>query len=104
MLTVWLTAYWGTRQTSTLRGVIFFFSSRRRHTRLQGDWSSDVCSSDLADGPSITRCVPPLARTGGSFVEPDRPRIISPDTLRGSARDRTPPAQALTTKDRKSVV
>src|SRR5256885_3824282 len=31
-----------------LRGfVFFFFSSRRRHTRLQGDWSSDVCSSDL---------------------------------------------------------
>src|SRR5256885_9399395 len=27
--------------------VVFFFSSRRRHTRLQGDWSSDVCSSDL---------------------------------------------------------
>src|SRR5256885_7866112 len=27
--------------------VCFFFSSRRRHTRLQGDWSSDVCSSDL---------------------------------------------------------
>src|SRR6266446_6529909 len=25
--------------------VCFFFSSRRRHTRLQGDWSSDVCSS-----------------------------------------------------------
>src|SRR5256885_10821276 len=25
----------------------YFFSSRRRHTRLQGDWSSDVCSSDL---------------------------------------------------------
>src|SRR5215467_3160902 len=29
--------------------MIFFFSSRRRHTRLQGDWSSDVCSSDLVD-------------------------------------------------------
>src|SRR6266566_3733033 len=28
--------------------LLFFFSSRRRHTRLQGDWSSDVCSSDLA--------------------------------------------------------
>ena len=26
----------------------FFFSSRRRHTRLVRDWSSDVCSSDLA--------------------------------------------------------
>src|SRR5256885_11855854 len=29
------------------RILFFFFSSRRRHTRLQGDWSSDVCSSDL---------------------------------------------------------
>src|SRR5215467_11849031 len=37
----------------SLKGIrlcffFFFFSSRRRHTRLQGDWSSDVCSSDLA--------------------------------------------------------
>src|SRR5688500_19589679 len=29
--------------------MFFFFSSRRRHTRLQGDWSSDVCSSDLEE-------------------------------------------------------
>src|SRR5438876_11613651 len=28
-------------------GLLFFFSSRRRHTRWTGDWSSDVCSSDL---------------------------------------------------------
>src|SRR5690348_17389089 len=28
----------------------FFFSSRRRHTRWTGDWSSDVCSSDLGGG------------------------------------------------------
>src|SRR2546422_5618665 len=27
--------------------VLFFFSSRRRHTRCSRDWSSDVCSSDL---------------------------------------------------------
>src|SRR5688500_20383538 len=32
---------------------LFFFSSRRRHTRLQGDWSSDVCSSDLISTFSI---------------------------------------------------
>src|SRR5256885_7240894 len=32
---------------STLMWCCVFFSSRRRHTRLQGDWSSDVCSSDL---------------------------------------------------------
>src|SRR5205807_7874618 len=31
----------------------FFFSSRRRHTRLQGDWSSDVCSSDLIWGEQV---------------------------------------------------
>src|SRR5437016_11819098 len=30
--------------------VFFFFSSRRRHTRLVSDWSSDVCSSDLRAG------------------------------------------------------
>src|SRR5256885_3017645 len=39
-----------TRSTSSIRCVVyFFFSSRRRHTILQGDWSSDVCSSDLYD-------------------------------------------------------
>src|SRR5207248_5512651 len=30
---------------------LFFFSSRRRHTRSYGDWSSDVCSSDLQQYP-----------------------------------------------------
>src|SRR5256885_7172965 len=35
---------------SDVRFQCFFFSSRRRHTRLQGDWSSDVCSSDLGRG------------------------------------------------------
>src|SRR3989440_10436685 len=29
--------------------IFFFFSSRRRHTRSDRDWSSDVCSSDLID-------------------------------------------------------
>src|SRR6266446_35175 len=31
-------------------GGYFFFTSRRRHTSLPGDWSSDVCSSDLPRG------------------------------------------------------
>src|SRR5206468_9635966 len=31
----------------------FFFSSRRRHTRSDRDWSSDVCSSDLEDAGEI---------------------------------------------------
>src|SRR5205807_6099388 len=36
---------------------MFFFSSRRRHTRLQGDWSSDVCSSDLEPAGHAARRV-----------------------------------------------
>ena len=31
-----------------MKKLFFFFSSRRRHTRLRRDWSSDVCSSDLS--------------------------------------------------------
>src|SRR2546430_3245196 len=31
----------------SINAVLFFFSSRRRHTRFDCDWSSDVCSSDL---------------------------------------------------------
>src|SRR5438309_11914744 len=34
----------------------FFFSSRRRHTRWNCDWSSDVCSSDLASRASALFC------------------------------------------------
>src|SRR5438477_6385609 len=30
-----------------IQAFLFFFSSRRRHTKLTCDWSSDVCSSDL---------------------------------------------------------
>src|SRR5437016_13421785 len=48
---------------------IFFFSSRRRHTRLVSDWSSDVCSSDLCSAqtaePSDTSAgsPPPIPAT-----------------------------------------
>src|SRR2546429_6103761 len=39
----------------TCNFYFFFFSSRRRHTRCSRDWSSDVCSSDLATKKSIYR-------------------------------------------------
>src|SRR5690349_3495907 len=42
--------------------VLFFFSSRRRHTRSLRDWSSDVCSSDLEWKPLIG-ILPPLSET-----------------------------------------
>src|SRR5437762_14387455 len=38
--------------------LFFFFSSRRRHTRYIGDWSSDVCSSDLSPRRDIGRSRP----------------------------------------------
>src|SRR3989449_8692133 len=42
----------------------FFFSSRRRHTRCSRDWSSDVCSSDLAQSEllSILVCTEEMQR------------------------------------------
>src|SRR5690348_17621814 len=46
----------------------FFFSSRRRHTRWTGDWSSDVCSSDLPRSPPYR---PSSARVDG----PDSHRL-----------------------------
>src|SRR6266446_7551211 len=54
--------------------VFFFFSSRRRHTRLQGDWSSDVCSSDLRW--RRTRLIGPLP--GLAALEPPRLQTGSP--------------------------
>src|SRR6266850_5847659 len=44
--------------------TFFFFSSRRRHTRLQGDWSSDVCSSDLL---LVRNAELRLAQAGGNI-------------------------------------
>src|SRR5215467_5528396 len=48
--------------------IFFFFSSRRRHTRLQGDWSSDVCSSDL----SVTVKPPLVPVVANALVRPIR--------------------------------
>src|SRR2546427_9218965 len=46
--------------------VFFFFSSRRRHTRFDCDWSSDVCSSDLA---TLIGSVTPSDEPQGAVVE-----------------------------------
>src|SRR5690606_39453515 len=44
--------------------LLFFFSSRRRHTRFSRDWSSDVCSSDLPAALDVGARVDDLARLG----------------------------------------
>src|SRR5256885_17143303 len=63
-----------------MRRFIFFFSSRRRHTRLQGDWSSDVCSSDLLTAATL-RAVP-------GADDGARPRGPAGVRQRGNARQR----------------
>src|SRR5256884_274967 len=45
-----LRAYFSGVERRGLADLVFFFSSRRRHTRCSRDWSSDVCSSDLPMG------------------------------------------------------
>src|SRR5437868_9804474 len=69
--------------------LIFFFSSRRRHTRSKRDWSSDVCSSDLVEAE---------ARRAERSPDPDstdlyfRARALM---NRGSTAEYLKPAEAL---------
>src|SRR5256886_12466832 len=63
---VWCDVYYDVESAGFQREVdgtvfayVFFFSSRRRHTRFDCDWSSDVCSSDLSqDGSSNDAAAP----------------------------------------------
>src|SRR3989440_741955 len=77
----------------------FFFSSRRRHTRSDRDWSSDVCSSDLAHRRLLAH-----ARQGGGLelaparlfvvLEGDRQRheVLARQRAAGHLEDREQPA------------
>src|SRR5438046_5086644 len=62
--------------------IFFFFSSRRRHTRLVSDWSSDVCSSDLTGQRAAQR---------GGIAKEFRPalRVVDrqPEDDRGGRRE-----------------
>src|SRR5256886_5771987 len=64
--------------------VFFFFSSRRRHTRFDCDWSSDVCSSDLTLGV-IASMQPYHAIDDGRWVE----RRIGPVRIKTTYAFRT---------------
>src|SRR5258705_6514544 len=50
---------------------LFFFSSRRRHTRCLSDWSSDVCSSDLSRSPGRTLLWHGIVREANLRGEPN---------------------------------
>src|SRR5690606_40881965 len=76
---------------------LFFFSSRRRHTRFSRDWSSDVCSSDLGEFDATNLVMPEVsvitsigldhcewlgntiadvARAKAGIIKPGRPVVI----------------------------
>src|SRR5207248_5612955 len=72
--------------------LFFFFSSRRRHTRSYGDWSSDVCSSDLevavelagvADDPLLVR---PLVAAAAGDVDVEQAVAVEVDQGRSEER------------------
>src|SRR5256885_8270492 len=91
-------------RTSWMLSCFFFFSSRRRHTRLQGDWSSDVCSSDLPTdfaSRKVTPCaivisVRPLG-LAAAFTKALKGSGISTDSTQHTGYEHP-------TLDRKSVV
>src|SRR5205814_3417262 len=84
----------------------FFFSSRRRHTRCLSDWSSDVCSSDLFVGATLSStmwhwhkpnglweieqviAIPPIEVEGWPFAVPSliTDFVISMDDRRSEER------------------
>src|SRR2546421_2400152 len=73
----------------------FLFSSRRRHTRSDRDWSSDVCSSDLSDRTLVLkRHTPAIAHTDRLVAERWLPAL--------GLGERCP--RLLAAADRKSVV
>src|SRR2546430_7753572 len=73
------------RWIAPISSFIFFFSSRRRHTRFDCDWSSDVCSSDLPVpftpmDPSGQPLITPMVPSSSGPAQP-APGSVSTDPL-----------------------
>src|SRR5437868_8004036 len=69
---------------------MFFFSSRRRHTRSKRDWSSDVCSSDLRAHPRTQgAATPPVLPPGAvdELIACVLERVDAEAQLRATARE-----------------
>src|SRR5438876_1405647 len=61
--------------------LLFFFSSRRRHTRWTGDWSSDVCSSDLGRPAASPRVDVSAVERARQFLDAERTRVVHSSEL-----------------------
>src|SRR5690606_40494497 len=71
--------------------AVFFFSSRRRHTRFSRDWSSDVCSSDL-----LTVCSSSRSRWGRGAPFQAFPHLAGTSTWGPAPRYLAAPISATT--------
>src|SRR5205085_6993375 len=86
---------------------VFFFSSRRRHTRFDCDWSSDVCSSDLvAPGYDMARTVArALLGQEGTFAGADmstKLKLMGVDVASiGDAHGATPGSRSYRSEERR---
>src|SRR5256885_3119165 len=99
---------WGVWMPGLVLGMalelfFFFFSSRRRHTRLQGDWSSDVCSSDLARHGGRRAALRPVRRPARPVRARAAVRRLVPRDPQ-PVRPRDPCHHRPPRRDRKSVV
>src|SRR5207248_8709495 len=78
----------------------FFFSSRRRHTRSYGDWSSDVCSSDLNGGEGLSDLVGQVVGQGFSLFQGLRQGL----GVGGGPADNGPTAEGVGPQDERPAV
>src|SRR3989449_6269654 len=83
--------------------ILFFFSSRRRHTRCSRDWSSDVCSSDLLSEGGRPNSIELLARFGREALELDIGQIRRERKRSelGQPRRRLPLARQIRSEERR---
>src|SRR5689334_23706289 len=83
----------------------FFFSSRRRHTRWNCDWSSDVCSSDLLQSVAVGRgFADPSGNTQSNFTATSRASLeIHAYNADGSLNFQSNDLVKVALRDRKST-
>src|SRR2546430_4266747 len=94
---------WEDDASRVLLSVFFFFSSRRRHTRFDCDWSSDVCSSDLEASAEVLLLAYVNAEALQMTVDTGQMHFYSRSREEIWRKGETSGA-TMTVRDRKSVV